>query len=78
MAAVRAGARAGEIFVQMPEDRSGDMGFHPSPTPERRIAEIVPAVDHPPGRIVQVFGERAGRDEMGEGLMDCRVHFALP
>jgi hypothetical protein len=67
MAAVPAGHRRREVPVEVQETRAGDVRLRILARTPVRPREVVAAVEHDPGRIVEVAAERIRVDERGVG-----------
>ena len=79
MPAVGACQRAGEIAREAGEHRSWNMSAAILLTSPRFVVQIVTAIDHDPGRIVELFSQCVGGNQRRvHGTLAYRVPMVLP
>ena len=68
MPSVPAVLRSGEVFVKVQEARARDVGLRVGLPPGLVVQQVVAAIAHDPGRIIEMQGELVYADER------CEVH----
>ena len=63
MASIRAVLRRGQVGVEMQEQRARNVAFEILLCAKRRLGQVVPAVEHPPQRVLETPRERRAVDE---------------